>query len=277
MGKGGSTTVSAPAADYTPVANSSIEAAQMQQQQSAAVLAESKREYDQQAPLTQAYMNQMINNTNQQTWDAEAASQRYASVYQPVENSFVNEAQNYNSANQTLQNRAQAEGDVSAQFNAQRQSSLQSLESYGIDPSQTRYGALDLGTRVSQAAATAAAGTQSGISAQATGMALQEQAISIGRGYPSQVSADYTGAANSGAQGISAANQTASTYGNLMGTATQWGSLANSSNGTAIGAYNGGYGAATGAAQVNQANASNQSSGIGSLIGGAVGIAAIAV
>ena len=158
------------------------------------------------------------------------------------------------------------------------------MEGYGIDPSQTRYGALDLGTRISQAAAQASAGTTSRNQTEATGLALQGEAINIGRGYPGAVANAYgtainagqagvgagAGSSSAGGAGINAGLNTSSTYGNMMGSPVQWGSLSNQSAGVGINALNTGFQNQMAGFNANTAIAQNQASGIGSLAGAAI-------
>ena len=286
MGKG-----SAPAPpDYTPIAQSDEQAAQLYATTSQNQLDFAKQQYSDQAPYTAAMMNNMnqvmqsdITTQNQQNTNAQQAQQFYQSTYQPMESQFAGEAANYNSPERAAQASAAAQGDVASAFAGQRQSALSSLESYGIDPSQTRYGALDLGTRISQAAAQSAAGTQSGLNSQATGMALQGEAINIGRGYPGQVANAYStatgagsGATSAGSAGVGAGLNTSSTYGNMMGTPAQWAGLQNQALGGATNALNAGFQNQLGAFNANAGVAGNTSSGIGSMVGTAVMAGAVA-
>jgi hypothetical protein len=283
---------SAPAApDYSPIANSDLAAAQVQAQTSKDQLDWAKQQYADQEPYTKAYMTSMTDVQNadiqaQQTQEASAAKaqQFYETNYQPLESQFAGEAGGYNAPARAAQQSAAAQADVASTFAGQRQSALSSLESYGIDPSQTRYGALDLGTRISQAAAQSAAGTQSRLNTEATGMALQGEAINIGRGYPGQIAQAYStatgagqGAAGAGGAGVGAGLNTSSTYGNMMGTPTQWGALANQSNAGAAGALNQGFQNQMSGFNANTAIAENTSSGIGSLMGAAVMAGGIAI
>lgn len=264
-----------PAPDYSPVAQSSLEAAKMQQETSAEQLDWAKEQYADQAPRTMAYMDAMTGQMQQQSENAGRDRDRYESMYQPTEDKFVEKANNWNSADRQTQQAGMALADVNRTFEAARRNSTASLESFGIDPSQTRYGALDLGTRVSQAAAQASAGTTSRLNTEATGLALQGEAINIGKGYPGQVAQSYSGATTAGGAGITSGLNTSSTYGNMMGTAAQWSGLSTNSNQAAMGALKAGgdYGLQT-TQMANQASAAS-SAGIGSLVGAGISAAAI--
>lgn len=267
----------APAApDYTPVAQSSVEAAKIQAQTSQDQLDWAKQQYADQAPQTQKFMSAMTGQTDAQTANAAADRQRYQSIYQPTEDKFVQEANNWNSPDRAAQASGAAMADVATQMGAARNAATANLESFGIDPSQTRYAALDLGSRVQQAASQAAAGTQSRLNTEATGLALQGEAINIGKGYPGQIAQSYAGATTAGQSGITAGLNTSSTYGNLMGTATQWGGLSNNSNGMAVNALNTGFNNQLGSAQLKEQQSQNFASGLGSMIGGGLAVAKLA-
>lgn len=265
---------SAPAApDYSQIAASSLEAAKMQQQTAGQQLDWAKAQYNDLAPTTKAYMQSMIANSDAQTNAASKDRTRYEQVYQPVEDQFVNTATGYNSADRSNQASGAAQAEVAKQFDAQRKGALASLESYGVDPSQTRFGALDLGTRVQQAAATAAAGTASRLQTEATGLSLMGEAINIGKGYPGQVAQAYAGATQAGTAGIATQINANNSGGALMGTGTQWGSLANGSRAGATSALNTGYQNALSSAQFNNQTSQNSFNQIGGLIGGGLSLA----
>jgi hypothetical protein len=262
-----------PPPDYSGIAMASAEQAKQQAQTSKDQLAWSKEQWNQQWPVTQRYMESMVANSDAQTANAAHDRARYEQTYQPLEDKLVSTATGWNSPVRAEQESGAAQADVATAFDAQRKSALSTLESYGIDPSQTRFGALDLGTRVSQAAATAAAGTQSRKNTEATGLGLLGEAINIGKGYPGQVSQSYAGATSAGSSGITSGLNTANTYGNMMGTGLDWSKASTGSLGTWGNALNQSYGNQMDAAKLNQQGQSNTMQGIGSLIGGAAMLA----
>jgi hypothetical protein len=67
--------------------------------------------------------------------------------------------------------------NVNVAFEDARQKNLSTLEKFGINPSATRYGALDYGVRAAQAAAQAAAGTQAGLDVDETSRAMFSDAL----------------------------------------------------------------------------------------------------
>jgi hypothetical protein len=70
----------------------------------------------------------------------------------------LQEAQDYATPARREMEAGAAMADVTNQFDLARQAAQDRLESFGIDPSQVRSGALDISSRVSEAAARAGAG-----------------------------------------------------------------------------------------------------------------------
>ncbi len=186
-----------------------------------------------QVQMAQSGMNayiSMLDMQQQVGWEnhknAMQDRDRYERVFQPIEDDLVMEFMNYDTEGRRALEAGRAQADVSRAQDAQRKQSLMSLEGYGIDPSQTRSGALDASLRTQQAASQAAAGNAARELVADKGRALRADAINIGKGMPSQVSQSYNTAlaAGQGAQG--AAGQAQSQLGNTMsgigGNAAAW-------------------------------------------------------
>lgn len=268
---------SAPAApNYAPIAAADDYAAQLDYNTAQDQLGFGEQQFAQTWPSAQAYLNQEINSSAQATQEAGTQEQIYNSTTLPEIQSFQNTANNYNTPANANQQAGSAMADVASTFDANRNASLSNLESYGIDPSQTRYGALDLGTRISQAAATAAAGTQSRLNTQGTGLALQGEAINMGMGLQNNVAGSYATAMGAGSAGISAANQTTSTGVNAMGSPTAYQGLGNNALGNQANAMNMGYQNSLAGSEFEANQSSAFSGGVGSLLGTAAMAAAIA-
>jgi hypothetical protein len=93
---------------------------------------------------------------------------------------LMRNALSYASPQRIASNMGMAEAGVQQGAEAGRQSAIQDLQSYGIDPSAGRYAGLDQASRVMSGAAAAGAGNQQRISDTATGNAMQNQAVSQG-------------------------------------------------------------------------------------------------
>lgn len=119
--------------------------------------------------------------------NAQKDRQRYEGTYQPLEDNLISEIQAIGTQEDKDRYAAQRMADVRNAFEAQRRNQLRELEDYGIDPSQTRGGAIDLEYRAQEAAATALAANQGREQREQLGRALRSEAINIGRGLPGQV------------------------------------------------------------------------------------------
>lgn len=194
--------------------------------------------------------SQLMSNESYQDYLKEKA--RYYGTFAPIEQSIAESAMTYDTPERRQQEMARAQADVKQRMEAERSNAAANLEGYGIDPSQTRQAALDLGYRAqqvaqqTQAAETArqqveaegqmrklqAAGIGQGIAArsqQLAGLSLGAGQQALGQGLAGSQSArqwaalplGYAGAAQQGLAGWGAA---AAGMGN---TATQWGNMQN--------------------------------------------------
>lgn len=256
-----------PAPDYTPIAAADENIATAQDNLAQQQINNTQSQFNQTWPYAQQYLQQQTASSAAETAAAGSQQSYYDSTYKPIETQFANEANTWDSPGREDQNASQAMGDVASSFDASRTAALSNLESYGIDPSQTRYSALDLGTRVSQAAATAGADTQSRLNTQATGLALQGEAINVGRGYPSAIAQSYQTATGSGASGIGSANQTGATSTSGIGTAGSILGGAGATMGGATQALNTGYQNNLAGSQFNAQQSAQMSQGIGTIAG----------
>lgn len=192
-----------------------------------------------------------------QASNAREDRQRYEDKFRPIEDDLVNEFNTFNSPERQATERGRAMADVGSAFDAQRRNALQRLESYGVDPSQTRNAALDIGMRTQQAAAQAAAATGATRNVEDKSRALRADAINIGKGLPSQVASSYGQAVAAGSAGVGGANQTTGTSAGAFGNA-----------GAALQGAQGGYGQ-VGALQTQ--NFGNQNAAWGNNVNQAMG------
>jgi len=99
----------------------------------------------------------------------------------PAMQSLFSEAELYASKEEESRQRASAVQDVKSATEAQRQANLRKLESYGVDPSEGRYQALDKQAGVAEAAMSALAANQAGERTKQIGRDLREKAIGVGQ------------------------------------------------------------------------------------------------
>jgi hypothetical protein len=249
------------------------------QQQTAAAQAMQQQQLDwakQQYADSSATSNTLVQAalSRQDKLDAMAAEdrQRYQTVFQPLEDQLVAEAQDYASPARREMEAGSAMAGVTHQFDLARTAAQDRLESFGIDPSQVRSGALDVSSRISEAAARAGAGNVARERTDAIGRALRSEAINLGRGYPGQVAQAYAGANQSGQGAASTEFGNIASGASTMGTAPQWASLGTQAAGTWGNMLHTGYGDL-----LDRYKAQNSaSSGWGSALGlaGGIGLAA---
>ena len=197
-----------PPPDLGPAAEASAEIARIQADTAAQQL-EWAREQD---AMNRDILNRVLDIQLPAMEDQARAAQedraRYEQLFQPLEENLIQEFQQYDTPERQMQERGKAIADVTATFDAQRRNALQRLESYGVDPSQTRNAALDVGVRTQQAAAQAAAATSAGQRVEDVGRSLRAEAINIGRGLPSQVAGAYGTALQAGQGAVGGAAST---------------------------------------------------------------------
>lgn len=214
--------------DLGPSAMASEEVARIQQETALEQLAWAKDQDERNQQVLREVLDTQLPIMRETHEQAQQDRQRYETQFQPLEDNLIQEFQNYETPERLQTERGRAIADVTSAFDAQRRNALQRLEGFGVDPSQTRNAALDIGVRTQQAAAQAGAATNATRNVENTGRALRAEAINIGRGMPSQVAASYgqsIAAGNSGvgnANAVTGAGANALTSGNgAMGQALQ--------------------------------------------------------
>lgn len=274
---GGKGSKAPPPPDYTPVAAANEYAADRAAEVSREQLDWAREQYAQDREVTQQYMDVMLPTMVREADAAMADRERYQSVFQPIENRLIKDAESYDSPARMEFEAGRAQADVTQAFDAERRAAMANLESYGVDPSMARAGALDRSARVAQAAVSAGAANQTRMNVENTGRALRGEAINLGRGYQSQIAQAYATAQNAGQGAVSGNLATTASGAGTMGTGVQWSGAQQGFLSNWAGAL-GGQG--QGAAQIANQKAQQQA-GQGAMIGTAVGavasVAAIAI
>ena len=240
----------APAApDYGPLAAASQQSAEYSYKLAQRQQDWAEKVYNENKGVSDLVISKALGMLDQQQADAARDRARYESVFQPLENQLAQDAQDYSSPERMEKEAGAAEADVAAQFAQARQTAQDRLEGFGVDPSQTRAGALDLGTRVAEGAAQASAGNQARTQTENIGRALRSEAINVGRGYPGQIAGAMAGAGQSGNQAANTGLATTASGAQTMGTGMgwqgqgnnaigQWGNILNTGFSNSMDAYN---------------------------------------
>jgi hypothetical protein len=256
-----------PPPDYGPIAQASKEAAEVSAAVAREQLAWAREQYAMDREVSDTVVADALKRADEQDALARQDRSRYETLFQPLENQLVEEATSYNSEGRREYEAGRAQADVSQQFDAARTNAMAELESYGIDPTQTRAGALDVSIRTQEAAARAGAGNLSRERTAQTGRGLRSEAINIGRGLPGQAAQSLNAAIQSGNQAVNSGNATTATGAQTMGTGVQWQGQSNAALGTWGNTLNMGYQNQLAANKQNQDNSSGLGSALG-LIGG---------
>ena len=261
-----------PPPDLGPMADATMEAARIAQETSREQLDWAREQDTMNRQTLQSVLDIQLPAMRDQFEQAREDRERWETVFRPMEDEFVAEAKAYDTPERREQYRARATADVTQAFDASRRNALQRLEGYGIDPSESRSQALDIGVRTAQAAQTAGAATRSDLGVEARGRQLRGQAIQLGRGIPGQVGAQYAGAVGAGSAAVGGANQTTGTSSAAMGTPGQWAGLGMQGFGQGANILTQGYGNEMDAYNAHTAQTAGMLQGIGGIAGMAMGI-----
>ena len=254
--------------DYSGIAAASKESAQLSFQLGKEQLAWARDEYAQNRELVDTVVGSSLNRQAVNDDAAAADRRRYENTYQPLEDEAISEARSFAGPARQEYEMGRAGSEVMQAMESTRRNARQQLESFGINPSDTRYAALDLTSRVQGAAAAAGASNQAHAQTEAVGRALRSEAVNVGRGYPGQIAGTYGTALQSGNQAVNSALANYSAGANAMGTAPQYMATGNQALGTWGNTLNMGYQNQMAEYNANQSS----SSGIGGILGGVLGV-----
>ena len=259
-----------PPPDYGPVAAASEKSAKIAAETAANQLAWAKEQYGMDKETTDKVVNSFLDT---QTTNANTAGKdraRYERTFQPLEDQLAADAASYSSPERKDLEMGRSQAAVGAQFNQARNNASQQLMSYGVDPTSPRYAALNMGMASQEAAAAASAGNQASQYVDATGRALRSEAINVGKGYPGSIAGQYTSSLQAGSGAANTALAQTASGANTMGTSAQYMGLQNQALAGWGNTLHMGY-----QDQLGAFNAENsQSSGIGSILGAGLGMAA---
>ena len=195
----------------------------------------------------------------------------YEEKVMPQIDSLFADADKYASKEEEMRQRGAAIQDVKSATEAQRAAQLRKLEGYGVDPTDTRYAALDKQAGIAEAAASALAANQAGERTKEIGRQLRREAIDVGTGFLNEANAGYQQGANIGLSGINAG--TATTQAGVMAgqSALPYYQGAGSATESAAGIVDTSYGRQLDYAEDQRASESNLG-GLGGLVGYGLGM-----
>ena len=194
--------------DLKPQAEATMEVAELSRQTALDQLAFAQEKWASQEALLEQVLAVQVPAMQNQYQNALDDRTRYEGVFQPLEDRLVEEALDYDTQARREKEAGEAMADVGTAFDAQRENAQRQLESYGIDPSQTRAQAIDADVRIAEAAQKAGAANMARRRVENTARGLRAEAINIGRGMPGQSLAAYSGSTGTGTQALNNANST---------------------------------------------------------------------
>lgn len=257
-----------PPPDYSGIAAASEKSAEYSYKLGREQLDWAREQYRLDRGVVDRIVEKALYRTDVNDQSALEDRRRYQDIFQPLEEDLVNESRDFASEGRQRYEMGRAGASVAQQFDAARNASIQQLEAFGVDPSSTRFAALDLGSRIQQAAATSAAENNARGQTEAMGRAMRSEAINVGRGYPGQIAGTYGTALQSGQQAVNSQLGGTQSGAQTMGTGAQWQNAGNQALNAWGGALHMGYQDALAGWQANQ----SQSSGIGSILGAGLGL-----
>ena len=142
MGGGKGSAPEAP--DYGPLVAASEKSAKYSYKVAQDQLAWAKQTYADNKLVGDQVIDFALGQMDKQSAWADADRKRYEDIYQPLEEQAAQRAQDYLTPERQEYEAGKAEADVATQFRQARQTAQDRLEAFGVDPSQTRSGSLDL-------------------------------------------------------------------------------------------------------------------------------------
>ena len=175
------------------------------------------------------------------SWAAEQRD-RFNEHIMPQMESLFKEAETYASKGEEQRQRSSAIQDTKSAAEAQRNAQLRKLESYGVDPTDTRYAALDQQAGVGEAAMSALAANQASERTKQIGRDLRTEAIGVGGQFLQDANASNQIGAGIGTGAINAASTATNAGVNASGAALPYMAGATSALGQGAGIVDTSYG-----------------------------------
>lgn len=167
-------------------------------------------------------------------WAAEDRK-RYKSVYEPLQDQFIQEAQDYDTAERRSQKSREAVADVASQAALADDARKRDLARMGVDPRSGRARASDKSVDLRVGLAKAGAANTARRQVEAEGRSLRANAVNMGSGFAVNPATSLQIANNAGASGFQGAMNGQRQMGSLLNTQyqqqmQQWGANQASTN-----------------------------------------------
>lgn len=229
-----------------------------------------ERQTEQDKIANEVTQNQLAASKQAQQWATEDRN-RYNDTFKPLEDQFIDKAQNWDSAERQGKLAAEAKADVLNNASQQRQSAERNMASMGVNPTSGRFAGVERSGENSTALAAAGAENTSRNQVRNQALSLQADAVNMGKGLavnPASSLGLSTSAGSAAMQTTSGNNAQVAGLNSIMGQGYQ-GAMSGYGNQASI--LNQQYGNQLNAWQAQQQASSNSTGalagGIGSMAG----------
>lgn len=154
---------------------------------------------------------QLTASETAQQWASEDRA-RYKSVFQPLQDEFVAEAQKYGSEEYQSEAAAKARADVINAASSQAVQRSRTMASMGVSPASGRYAGVERAADVSVTLGAAGAENNARELARNKGLALKADAINLGNGLPSSAAGSLGLGVNAGSTAVGTATVPINAY-----------------------------------------------------------------
>lgn len=225
-----------------------------------------ERQKEQDVLANQVTQQQLDASKQAQQWATEDRN-RYNNTFKPLEDQFINKAQNWDSAERQQQQASEAKADVLNNASQQRQATERNMASMGVDPTSGRYAGVERAGENATALAAAGAENNARNTVRNQALSLQADAVNMGKGLavnPASSLGLSTSAGSAAMQTTAGNNAQAAGLSSIMGQGYQ---AAMTGYGNQANTLNQQYQNQLNAWQANQQQSNSLWSGLGSLAG----------
>lgn len=272
-GKGSAPAIPDPNPGLFASAQATIEVGKMQERLAQEYLNFSKGQYEDFAPFLQGLAKTELDIA----LDNKARADEYADyereTFRPLERQLIADVGRYSTAENRELLAQEAKADVATAYDVQKQQLARELGRFGINPNSGRFAAINAGLSMDQAAQESGAMTKTRRQAEGLGYARMQDAVSMGRGLPSNASTAYGIAVTAGDSAGRNALAPSQAMGESYGRASGIYGGASQAFGAAGNIYGNEYGNRVSAYNARLNYMSNQGNFLGSVLGTGLGLA----
>lgn len=148
--------------------------------------------------LTEAVTKQQMAAQDENMANAREDRERYQSVFQPLQDKFIQQAQEYNTPAKQEAMAAEAQADVQRAAAMQQGINTRAMSAMGVNPNSGRFAGITRAQDTATALASAGAANTARQQVRDKGLALTADAINVGSGLPSSTASSYGIGLNAG-------------------------------------------------------------------------------